>query len=573
MQCPLDFSGRPMAFGCQNRRNYIQLVEKPTDRNSPGAIRARELIRKKLDGTKELEAWETGWKLVPEKKRPREPSVESESAFRPIYEELQYSPSKPDVGHIQLRLAQLSNRDDGLEAWLVSDDDIVWYRVHLLKKVCELDREIAALFRRLRPPLPESKPNNWKTSTMTTSVSELVSKSLGVSASYIKEVRHATTAILEPVQKKVKTTSVSSKQSVPPKDVPATKTLETSCPNDGVSTTAIAETPETAKGVGVQACLREASSDATETPKDSQFSSSQGESSSMTVTEQTNTSATTLEVPSTADDAHSLTDVLPVSPVMPQTHSSSEPESAAIHLSKLSATEPSSQPSSDSITDCQTTQKHAVEPVEIVDRTPRVSNTATSVSLFGDLLRTSPSVVMHPTSSNASTPLFVSPVSSPIPKRKILVETEMGVRDVLRRGAMPLFPPARRNWGNSIKLPVSGDKTLTWPPDGWTEFTPDQKLMAWEYAAMHLEFTSSVMKMDHTRGDLLDKYNFLALPGSNVPAIKTPLRKARYYIYESLRAGPSTALFGQIKAAVAVRDTSVDHLLDILDKNGVPVRL
>ena len=233
---PTGFFGEANGFWMsKSPRDYIQLVEKPTDRNSPGAIRARELIRKKLDGTKELEAWETGWKLVPEKKRPREPSVESESAFRPIYEELQYSPSKPDVGHTQLRLAQLSNRDDGLEAWLVSDDDIVWYRVHLLKKVCELDREIAALFRRLRPPLPESKPNTWKTSTMTTSVSELVSKSLGVSASYIKEVRHATTAILEPVQKKVKTTSVSRKQSVPPKDVPATKTLETSCPNDGVT--------------------------------------------------------------------------------------------------------------------------------------------------------------------------------------------------------------------------------------------------------------------------------------------------------------------------------------------------
>ena len=89
---------------------------------------------------------------------------------------------------------------------------------------------------------------------------------------------------------------------------------------------------------------------------------------------------------------------------------------------------------------------------------------------------------------------------------------------------------------------------------------------------MHLEFATS-MKMDHARGDLLDKYNFLALPGSNVPAFNTPLRKARYYIYESLRAGPTPALLQQVKAAAAVRDTSVDHLLDILDKNGVPVRL
>ena len=34
-------------------------------------------------------AWEEGWKILPDKKRPREASVESESAFQPIHEEVE----------------------------------------------------------------------------------------------------------------------------------------------------------------------------------------------------------------------------------------------------------------------------------------------------------------------------------------------------------------------------------------------------------------------------------------------------------------------------------------------------
>ena len=97
------------------------------------------------------------------------------------------------------------------------------------------------------------------------------------------------------------------------------------------------------------------------------------------------------------------------------------------------------------------------------------------------------------------------------------------------------LPTALRNWGK-----VSGDDIITCLPLPWDghNFSADQKLRAWEYAVMHLEFSSSSMKMYHTRGDLLYKDNSLAISGSNIPAFNTPLRKAWYYVYKSLRAWP-----------------------------------
>ena len=183
-------------------------------------------------------AWDEGWKLLPEKKRPREASVESESAFQPIHEEEEipnkYTQYNPSIGDTTLRLAQLKNGYEGLEAWLISEDEPLWFRVHLSKKVYAIDREITSLFRRLRPPLPDAKPMTWKTSTVTYSVSELLAKSLVVGSSSFRSVKQANTAHMgEPFRKKTKTDDVkktsSVRQTMTSQDVP-------SCQDDGLST-------------------------------------------------------------------------------------------------------------------------------------------------------------------------------------------------------------------------------------------------------------------------------------------------------------------------------------------------
>ncbi|KAK3088555.1 hypothetical protein FSP39_020541 [Pinctada imbricata] len=136
---------------------------------------------------------------------------------------------------------------------------------------------------------------------------------------------------------------------------------------------------------------------------------------------------------------------------------------------------------------------------------------------------------------------------------------------------MPLCPPARRNWDREAPL-TRGNVNLTWPPHKWRQMSPDQKLLQWEFASMRFEQEiSDCWSLE--RGELLDKYNFLALPGSKIPPYDSPMRKARYYTYETLRTSPSAELLKQMLLAREARDTSVDDLIRTLNKRGVPLRL
>ncbi|KAK3097771.1 hypothetical protein FSP39_013038 [Pinctada imbricata] len=187
-------------------RDYMQLVE-PTGKTDIQAVKARELIRGKFhSGSKELEAWEAGWALVNQTKRSREPSMEPlvsqmkrtrdpsmepESNFQPDYEEHGYSPSKPK-SDAEFRLGELTSVEGGLEAILVSEDEAVWYKVFLSKAVCSMEREIASVFRRLRAPLPCSKPESWRHATISQSLAKTLSKGLGVSSSLIRSAKFAT---------------------------------------------------------------------------------------------------------------------------------------------------------------------------------------------------------------------------------------------------------------------------------------------------------------------------------------------------------------------------------------------
>ena len=206
----------------------------------------------------------------------------------------------------------------------------------------------------------------------------------------------------------------------------------------------------------------------------------------------------------------------------------------------------------------------------------------TPVGSFRPLFASSPSVsacssrsVSPANSVRAMTLPLISSSSLNVIRQQAVTSVSSNVSGILARGGMPLFPPARRNWEKTVTFAYAG-KTLEWPPQNWIRMTPDQKLLNWEYAAMSLEQASGMSSV-LDRGDLLDKYNFLALPGTKFPPLDSPLRKARYYVYETMRRSTNSTctrnFIAQVKAAMSTRDTSVDGFIKTVNDSGVSLRL
>ena len=124
----------------------------------------------------------------------------------------------------------------------------------------------------------------------------------------------------------------------------------------------------------------------------------------------------------------------------------------------------------------------------------------------------------------------------PTPKERLqrpLPVISLHAEILLRYGCMPLLPPARRNWGEEeqIVLPASSPVPC-WPPKRWSSLTPDTKLLLWEAVATSLAIKDG---LELNRGEIIDTYNFLALPGSSDPNLQTNLQSARYYNYKAVR--------------------------------------
>ena len=83
----------------------------------------------------------------------------------------------------------------------------------------------------------------------------------------------------------------------------------------------------------------------------------------------------------------------------------------------------------------------------------------------------------------------------------------------------------------------AGDFKVMRTPEGWKDLSGDLKLLQWEVAAYQMaETMRPVFHMP--RSELLDRYNFLVLPGTSchhVPRAHTDTAKARYRTYERLR--------------------------------------
>ena len=117
------------------------------------------------------------------------------------------------------------------------------------------------------------------------------------------------------------------------------------------------------------------------------------------------------------------------------------------------------------------------------------------------------------------------------------------------------------------------DITIFWQPKGWKNLTPQQKLMQWEFAALSILKARGEDYINIHQADLLDSFNFLALPGT--AAHKTPkslhsylMIKSRLFNYETLRSIANGELkdekwLSMLEAGAMMRDTSNDKLLKI----------
>lgn len=195
-------------------------------------------------------------------------------------------------------------------------------------------------------------------------------------------------------------------------------------------------------------------------------------------------------------------------------------------------------------------------------------NRQVSPSFVRKTASTAPKPVVSSSDSSAPVPRKIQGSLPPPPSQ------DYRATKLLKLGGMPHWQPARRAWDQdeAVSL-VEKDITIFWPPKGWKNLTPQQKLMQWEFAALSILKARGEDYINIHQADLLDSFNFLALPGT--AAHKTPkslpsylMIKSRLFNYETLRSIANGELkdekwLSMLEAGAMMRDTSNDKLLKI----------
>jgi uncharacterized C2H2 Zn-finger protein len=57
-------------------------------------------------------------------------------------------------------------------------------------------------------------------------------------------------------------------------------------------------------------------------------------------------------------------------------------------------------------------------------------------------------------------------------------------KQLLMRGCLPLFQPARRDWDTKKVVFHTDNLNINWLPNRWKDFTPDRRLLSWEFTAL-----------------------------------------------------------------------------------------
>ena len=207
-------------------------------------------------------------------------------------------------------------------------------------------------------------------------------------------------------------------------------------------------------------------------------------------------------------------------------------------------------------------------------------------------LQCRPAATMTPSGDNGESfyepegPRNLDSIYKPTPRRQlmtVLAPSDLPTRAeaLLKFGCMPLCPPVRRNWTTEeeITLP-SSSPFARWPPKGWFTLSRDAKLLAWETVATSLAIQDGATDLE--RGDILDSYNFLALPGSRHPQLVSNLQSARYFNYKCLadiihaRPSPNSEPFvTQLEAAKSRSPFSPTTytILQEIERKGIVLRL
>ncbi|KAH3776070.1 hypothetical protein DPMN_177483 [Dreissena polymorpha] len=163
---------------------------------------------------------------------------------------------------------------------------------------------------------------------------------------------------------------------------------------------------------------------------------------------------------------------------------------------------------------------------------------------------------------------FLVPSLPPTPSN------QMRAKKLLAMGAMPLFPPARREWDQDEAVTFLEPK-FKWPPRGWKGMSADLRLMLTEFQAMSiLQARGCDFKFE--RVELLNAFNFLVLPGSLSPRapVDTNVHSC-HAIYVRLReialGKEDMKWLRMIESASMMRDTANDKLIAACKE--IPLRL
>ena len=203
-----------------------------------------------------------------------------------------------------------------------------------------------------------------------------------------------------------------------------------------------------------------------------------------------------------------------------------------------------------------------------------------------------PAATMTPSGDNGESfyepegPRNLNSIYKPTPRRQlmtVLAPSDLPTRAeaLLKFGCMPLCPPARRNWTTEEEITLPSSSPFSrWPPKGWFTLSRDAKLLAWETVATSLAIQDGATDLE--RGDILDSYNFLALPGSRHPQLVSNLQSARYFNYKCLadiihaRPSPNSEPFvTQLEAAKSRSPFSPTTytILQEIERKGIVLRL
>ena len=186
-----------------------------------------------------------------------------------------------------------------------------------------------------------------------------------------------------------------------------------------------------------------------------------------------------------------------------------------------------------------------------------------------------------PTNVTATTVTATAPYSLSTSSGTAPVSDTDRAKKILHFGAMPLVPPARRDWSKAPhQVRLEGRvESIHWPPRNWQRMSAQQRLGAWELAALRLDANEEGVPRTE-KAKVLDSYSFLALPGTAQPPVRPSDQssaKARLYTYKVLvdlatKGTGDTDLLAMLELASQLRDSSVDSLITNLEINSVPVR-